>query len=192
MNTTTPLDRRINETLIKTLPVGHMIRTMSLEHQKILEYLDTLDHLREVLNSLKTVDENPNIIGEITQIAEYLIGSEPHHQREEQVLFPVLENHGITGPPEAMRSEHNILRKLKHNLLDTASEHETMKFEEFQSKVDSFAKDLVLLLRQHIYKEEFILYPMALNTIKEKSAWDTMKTDCDKIGYCNFTPVESE
>ncbi len=37
-------------------------------------------------------------------------------------------------------------------------------------------------------KENEILYPMALEVIKEKEIWQKMKVTADKIGYCCFTP----
>jgi len=43
-------------------------------------------------------------------------------------------------------------------------------------------------LRQHIHKENHILYPMAIQAITEDSQWDKMKIKCDKIGYCCFCP----
>jgi len=37
-------------------------------------------------------------------------------------------------------------------------------------------------------EENNILYPMALEAIKEENVWQEMKSKCDKIGYCCFTP----
>ena len=34
-----------------------------------------------------------------------VLGAEPHHQREEEVLFPAIEELGIAGPPNMMRTE---------------------------------------------------------------------------------------
>jgi DUF438 domain-containing protein len=47
-------------------------------------------------------------------IAAHLLGAEPHHQREEQVLFAELENRGLFGQPRVMRMEHEDLRIRKH------------------------------------------------------------------------------
>ncbi|HLF85906.1 MAG TPA: hypothetical protein VI584_02375 [Nitrospiria bacterium] len=45
-----------------------------------------------------------------------------------------------------------------------------------------------MTLRDHIFKENNILCPMALQVIPEKNSWDKMKAECDKIEYCCFTP----
>jgi len=55
-------------------------------------------------------------------------------------------------------------------------------------------KDIELCdtLRQHIHKENHILYPMAIRTITEDSEWDKMKIKCDEIGYCCFCPSHNQ
>jgi len=42
-------------------------------------------------------------------------------------------------------------------------------------------------LRDHIYKEDNILYPTALSTL-EKDEWDDVVTEFEAIGFCWFTP----
>jgi len=44
---------------------------------------------------------------------------------------------------------------------------------------------LVLNLRDHIFKENNILYPSALEELVD---WDQIKKEGDEIGYCCFTP----
>jgi len=44
------------------------------------------------------------------------------------------------------------------------------------------------MLREHISKENDILYPISLEVIPEEIVWQNMKKECDKIGYCCFTP----
>jgi len=63
-----------------------------------------------------------------------------------------------------------------------------MDFAEFKEKLDEAAKYIVFHLRDHIFKENYILYPTAMESISEKEIWKKMKDDCDKIGYCTFTP----
>jgi DUF438 domain-containing protein len=43
-------------------------------------------------------------------------------------------------------------------------------------------------LREHIFKENNILYPMALQVVADEGVWQRLKTECDAIGYCCFTP----
>jgi hypothetical protein len=42
-------------------------------------------------------------------------------------------------------------------------------------------------LSSHIYKEDHILYPAALQTITAEE-WQEIREQCDELGYCCFTP----
>jgi DUF438 domain-containing protein len=55
-------------------------------------------------------------IKQLKHIAEDFLDAEKHYLREENVLFPVLEKHGITEPPAIMWMEHNQLREKKKQL----------------------------------------------------------------------------
>jgi DUF438 domain-containing protein len=44
-------------------------------------------------------------------------------------------------------------------------------------------------LRDHIFKENNVLYPAALEVIEDESVWTRLKQECDKIGYCCFKPL---
>lgn len=117
-----------------------------------------------------------------------MIEAEAHHQREEDVLFPALEERGVFGPPQIMRQEHEDLRRYKETMNKLAAEAGQMDFKNFKGKLDSTSKLLVLTLRDHIFKENNILYPTAVQIIEDKRVWKEMREKCDKIGYCCFTP----
>lgn len=124
----------------------------------------------------------------MVQLATSLLDAENHHKREEDILFPELEKRNITGPTRIMRMEHDDLRAKKKMLKETAQKASTMDFNECKSKLDDVAKHIVFELRDHIYKENYILYPTAIDAIKENSLWDEMKEKSNVIGYCPFTP----
>lgn len=111
------------------------IEELRADHEKILAELDQLEkdpagYAKEFLKFT----------------AEF---AEPHHHKEEKVLFPALEEKGIPkdgGPIGAMLAEHEMKRGYVKDLAagDTAA-----------------AGKIVALLRDHIGKENNILYPMA-------------------------------
>ncbi|RLF70151.1 MAG: DUF438 domain-containing protein, partial [Thermoplasmata archaeon] len=47
---------------------------------------------------------------------DHLLNAENHYLREENVLFPYLEKHGIKEPPAIMWMEHDEIRELKKEL----------------------------------------------------------------------------
>lgn len=171
------------------LQPGHVIHTMVSEHDMILGFLDQLETVNQNIQKMATYDSKQEEYKLLAHIAEHLVGAEPHHQREEEVLFPELEKRGVSGPPQVMRMEHQGLRRRKHELKELAESASQTDFIDFKKRLDSVAKFIILTLRDHIFKENNILYPTALQVIQENKSWDQMKIECDKIGYCCFTPA---
>lgn len=174
--------------LRKKIEPGHMLDTLIIEHEKIKEFLTKLEALNLDIQRLNNYSENPDLFIKLGELADNIISAEKHHKREEDVLFPELEKRNITGPTRIMRMEHDDLRARKKLLKESANEAETMNFNECKKKVDELAKYIVFNLRDHIYKENYILYPTALDAIKDNTLWIKMKNKSDVIGYCPFTP----
>ncbi|NLP33794.1 MAG: DUF438 domain-containing protein [Clostridiales bacterium] len=167
---------------------GHVIDTLINEHEKLKEFLTNLEDINSAIQLMKSKEENTDIFKRLVETSTLIIDAENHHLREENVLFPELEKRGITGPTRIMRMEHDELRLRKKTLKDAALNVETMDFKEFKSVVDEAAKYIIFNLRDHIYKENHILYPTAIERIEGAEIWKDMKERCDKVGYCSFTP----
>lgn len=170
------------------LKPGHVIHTMVSEHEMILGFLDQLEMTNQAIQVMESYDSEREELKKLMHIAEHLVGAEPHHQREEEVLFPELEKRGVLGPPQIMRMEHEDLRRRKKELQELAESVDRMEFDAFKKRLDKVAKFITFTLRDHIFKENNVLYPTALQVIQEDGVWDEMRVECDKIGYCCFTP----
>ena len=171
------------------MPEGHVIHTLAGEHVQILGFLRELDTLRNELLQMATLEESRAILDDIRHYAELLLDAESHHLREEQVVCVELEKRGISGPPEVMRQEHNLLRPLKQRLLDLATAGgEKKELGTLQHEIDETMDRIISNLMLHIQKEDNVLYPLALETIDDSAVWEKMRVRCDEIGYCTFTP----
>ncbi|MBN1045626.1 MULTISPECIES: DUF438 domain-containing protein [unclassified Clostridium] len=174
---------------IKTkLEPDNVLYTLISEHDKILEFLTELEEINFKIQKLKSYNSGSGEFEALKTVVNNILDAENHHQREEKVLFVEMEDRKITGPTRIMRMEHDDLRAKKKFLKQTAEEVYQLEFNEFKEKVDDTAKYIVFNLRDHIFKENYILYPTAIETIKEKEIWKDMKKRCDEIGYCGFTP----
>ncbi len=173
--------------MIEQLPEGHIIKTMVTEHEHILEMLD---ELQKIAHQLSRDDKKSGTIfmARANELAVKIVGAEPHHQREEKVLFTAMEEKGVTGPTHVMRMEHEVMRELKHDL-KSETENLDKDWPDQVEKVSQLISELCTTLRQHIEKENNILYPMALQSITETVEWEEMKVRCDEIGYCCFLPI---
>lgn len=166
---------------------GHPIHTLVEEHKMILDFIDKLKKTLRSIDAANGFDEISEDITMLKHVAEHLVEADKHHQREEEVLFPALKKFGVTEPPEIMEEEHKELKPRKVELYKIAKEHNKMSYLDFVKKVREEAEFLIEELPSHIYKEDNILYPMAIQVLPE-NMWTEMKKNCDKIGYCCFTP----
>ena len=89
-----------------------------------------------------------------------------------------------------MRLEHDQLREKKRRLKELIKVVEYLDFEDFKDNLQSLSKEICFELKDHIFKENYILYPTALEAIKDEKLWESMREKCDDIGYCPFTPKE--
>lgn len=173
------------EKMKENIEPGHVIHTLVSEHEVILGFVDELEKTNQNIQKMEDYSTEKEEFKNLSDIAENLIGVETHQQREENVLFPAIEKEGVFGPTQIMRMEHEDLRKQKRTLKYLAENVGDMDFTVFKKKLDSTSKSIILTLRDHIFKENSILYPTALEVIM---TWDKIKSGCDEIGYCCFTP----
>lgn len=165
----------------------HPVHTFMQEHEIIVDTLNELGLLVERLkgiNSLKGMGEDRE---KLKDIAHHLVEAESHHQREEDILFPELEKQDIVEPPQIMRLDHVEFRKRKQELYQMAHNSQDHDFAEFKARVIEIGEYLTKELESHIFKEDNILYQIALQVLSPEQ-WQKIKIDCDKIGYCCFTP----
>lgn len=170
---------------------GHPIHTLMEEHKILLQFADKLKNVAEKIkgaNSFATAGES---MERLSHIAKHFKESEKHYVREENVLFPYLEKHGITHPPAIMWAEHNDIREEKKKLYKLVETKESMSFEEFAKELEELAKSTEDMLSSHFYKESNILFPAALKVISEDE-WREIKKQCDELGYCCFTPEDAK
>jgi hemerythrin-like domain-containing protein len=86
-----------------------------------------------------------------------------HHHKEEGVLFVALTEHGMPaqgGPVAVMLGEHEEGRRLTRGLRAAAQALQDGD-DHAKAGVIANARGYAALLRQHIFKEDTILFPMA-------------------------------
>ncbi len=189
---TTNLMEQGGERLLALLPEGHVIHTLVSEHVQILALLREIDRVRVKLLTLETLDEDRDTLENLRQVAELLLEAENHHLREERVLFAEMEKRGILGPSEVIRKEHELLRHLKKRLVSLSSTGlEKKSFNTVKTEIDETADRLISNLVAHIHKEDYVLYPAALQVIDDPPAWASMRERCDEIGYGPFSPASA-
>lgn len=176
------------------LEVGHVVNTLIVEHDKILEFLTRLEQINSNVQKIDNKNENKDclnkLVKELNEVIDNILDAEFHHKREEEVLFLELEDMDITGPTRIMRMEHDDLRSKKKAIKELLNCINYIGFDDFKERLNELTTYLVFNLRDHIFKENTILYPTAIESIRDDKIWNEMKRRCDNIGYCSFTPKE--
>jgi len=148
------------------------------EHRIIERGLNVLERVVAQIESGDTVPEDfptwaPAFFGQFADKC--------HHAKEEDLFFPLLKERGIPeegGPIGVMLHEHDVGRACVRRMCE-ASEPD-----EFDgAKFAAAAKEFIPLLRQHIFKENNVLFQMAANVLSESD-----DADMDD----KFTQVEQE
>lgn len=171
------------------LPAAHPISILKDEHKIIKRNLKKLKRLLEKLRAAGSFKEARRQINTLKELSHFFLETEKHHQREEEAIFPRLIAHGITEPPEIFKEDHLEFKAKKKNLNEIALSAETKDFKDFLDTAVPIIEFLVKNLDEHIYKEDNILYPMALKTL-EKNEWPEVRKIFDVIGYCCFAPAD--
>ena len=150
------------------LPAGHPVHTLMLENR---EAEGILKEAEAITDYVKNKDELLAILDRLAQI-------DKHFLRKENQLFPIFETKGVSGPSKVMWALHDDIRGF---LKDVRKRVKDGKMEKVAIEV------LAKMISDMIYKEEHILFPMALETLSEDE-WGKVKKGEDEIGYAWIKP----
>lgn len=116
--------------------------------------------LADALETHKTVD--PKLLGDLVRFMRGYVDN-CHHAKEEAVLFPTLEAHGVPTqgcPIGALLHEHQKGRSLTSELDSAVQDYAGGKQDTARPTVVRCLRDLAALLSSHIWKEDYLLFPM--------------------------------
>ena len=131
------------------------------EHKLILRALDVLDAMSASVEGSGKIDED-----DADKILDFLrwFGDAHHQAKEETILFPALKSAAAAHdrPIEHMIHEHGQDRALIEEMETAVRVNKLSEFVSCANKLSS-------TLRNHIYKEDDILYELAAQVIDAAS-----------------------
>lgn len=158
---------------------GHPVHTFKMENKEI----DQLANFKISLHLdrfLKDQGEANRL--QLLEDFSLLYDVDKHYSRKENVLFPFLEKYGIYGPTKVMWAVDDGIRigikEVKQKLTTFDGDAEAL--------VD-LAKRVLTEVTEMIYKEEHILFPMALDKLTEDE-WLQIAAQSEEVGYCLTAP----
>jgi hypothetical protein len=168
------------------LPQGHVLRMVFAEHDLVLYYLATLESINTYIQPLHGWEGNKKFFDKIAHIVRHMCEMDAHQTREERVILPQLAAYGYNDLSQSICGEHDRLHKSRVELKMLADTIEKVDFQYWKQRFDDVIGFFVPSVREHIYKEETILFPAALKVIQDPRVWENMKAACDEIGICCF------
>ncbi len=155
------------------------------EHDAILRMLDVTEELA------RRLERGERVAAEmLTDLLEFfrVFADRCHHAKEEDFLFPSLENRGMPypgGPTEVMRAEHERARALIREMQEAAEDY-SQNVPGAGGRWSEAARAYAILLHAHIDKENNVLFEMAdllLSEIEQRELTEAFeKLEEEKMG----------
>lgn len=167
----------------EAVPQGHPLDIYRDENQALEKLID--EEINPLLAEFKAASAGHSAALAI-QLAEklnLLWDVDKHYSRKENLIFPFLEKYGITAPPKVMWGVDDEIRTLLKEAKRLAVNYQPANREPFIEKLEKTIEQV----REMIFKESKILFPMLLETLSEND-WLAVQDDSDQIGYCLIEP----
>jgi hypothetical protein len=171
----TSLDR--NEPL--DVPPGHPLDTYMRENRELEGLLKSLEPLlvfERDMDATRSADRDRVVLDLIDKVSQV----EFHYLRKENQLFPLLEARGLKGPSQVMWSLHDAIRAKVKEATILVESHGTVR-------AIPTIKELTKALSEMMYKEEKVLFPMALEELSGAD-WAKVRKGEEQIGYSWIEP----
>ena len=161
-------------------PSGHPIHTFMVENRASENIMSDIEN---VLCEIPGTASKPDMVKHgkmLSGLLEKLALIENHYVRKENQLFPKLEAYDVTGPSAVMWALHDDVR--------TAIKIARKELADGDPKAVTSLNEVIITIRDMIYKEEHILYPMSLETLTDRD-WLDVRDGEAEIGYSWIEPM---
>jgi DUF438 domain-containing protein len=171
----------------KTAPPGHPVHTFQQENKALEWELAGLKKFYDQAAEMADADSATEVMQGIRGHFNSLMDVEKHYQRKENLLFPFLEKHDITGPPTVMWGKHDETRELLQKAIAALDAATETTGEAAKATIDTALKPASEAVSGMIDKETQILLPMSLDTLDD-AEWFEVYEGSDELGYCIVAP----
>lgn len=148
---------------------GHPVNTLKRENRAIEKQAG---EIRGQLAMLPSVGAEKKIAADLEQLAEV----DRHYLKKENLLFPYMEQYGITAPPKVMWGVDDEIRAQLKEVLGKFKAKDT-------AQLGRPIEELLDKITEMIFKEENILLPMLLENLTQDE-WKRIADESGEFGYC--------
>ena len=159
-------------------PSGHPVHNLMAENRATENILSEIEAiLKESAHDAEKIRAHSKELG---RLLEKLSEIEKHYIKKENQLFPRLEERGVSGPSRVMWAIHDDIRKVLKLSREQVAEGDP--------RAALTLEELIVTIRDMIYKEEQILYPMSMETLTYGD-WLKVKEGEEEIGFAWISPL---
>lgn len=156
---------------------GHPIHTMQAENREAVKKAERLDEaVEQASDDLTYAAAHQGLQKGVNELSDII----RHYERKENQLFPIMESHGLTAPPQVMWAIHDDIRQL-FKQTRTALEIDD------RERSLSLVSELSVAIRDLIHKEETIMFPMCFEAFSEED-WGKVRLGEEEIGFAWVVP----
>jgi len=152
---------------------GHPVHSFLLENTHI-------ENLIEKTQKLLEASDYDNLILQLKNLREI----DKHYSRKENIIFPLLEKHDITGPPQVMWAIDDEIRAELKSIINRLTDIKIMV--QIKEEIDA----TLTKISEMVFKENTILIPMILDTFSIDE-WIDIAESSDEIGF-SFVNIKSK
>ena len=172
--------------LIARLPANHILRKVMAEHEMTRCFIADLEDIASQIKTKDTLAHTSSEFMRLAHIVEHLNSLEEHMDRENDVLFPALKQQGWKSLFDHIEHEHTYIRMSVNDLVKLVMAFDKMPFSSFKTRLLSTVNYLGPLLREHLYREDQAIFPLAISMVQDDKIWDRLRRICNEIDYCGI------
>ncbi len=173
----------------RSVPPGHPVHTFRQENKALNGELELADKQFAELTTLSGDADATEILGQLRLRFSRLADVGKHYSRKENLVFPYLEAKGITGPPTVMWGKDDEVRTAVKAAIEALQYQGSVSADDAQSVVELVLRPATEAIKEMIFKEEEILFPMCLDKLTE-TEWYEIYRQSPQIGFCIYDPVD--
>jgi DUF438 domain-containing protein len=179
------LEGNVDLSASKSIPEGHPVDVLVQENKALAAVIDETNAQIAALDQIDDAELQATTL-ELTALFNQLIDVDKHYLRKEYLIFPYLEQLGVTGPPKVMWGKHDEIRDLLKGSLEVLKTPGITK-EELLASTEIVSQPAVKGVADMIVKEEEILLPMLMDALSDADWYEIQKQSLE-FGYCLYDP----
>ena len=154
------------------LPDYHILRKVMAEHDMLRCFLADLEDVAEQIHQASHLKATSSEFMRLAHITEHLNSLDEHIGREDDVLFPALRNRGWESLFSQIEGEHTYIQMAVNDLVKLVLAFEKMPLGNFKNRLMSTVRYLCPLMREHLFQEDRVVFPLAVSLVGDGELWD--------------------